>query len=76
MRVECWEAGVLQSFRPDYPWQGAKTRAYQQVGNAVPPRLAAHVLAEAIGLERDAVLANIAHYYEESRQEIAARRSA
>lgn len=75
-RVECWEAGVLQSFRPDYPWQGAKTRAYQQVGNAVPPRLAAHVLAEAIGLERDAALANIATYYEESRQEIAARRSA
>lgn len=76
VRVECWEAGVLQSFRPDYPWQGAKTRAYQQVGNAVPPRLAAHVLAEAIGLDREAVLANIASYYEESRIKVAAIRSA
>ncbi len=76
VRVECWEAGVLQSFRPDYPWQGAKTRAYQQVGNAVPPRLAAHVLAEAIGLERSAVLERIDRYYEESRQQIRARRSA
>jgi DNA (cytosine-5)-methyltransferase 1 len=76
VRVEAWEAGVLQSFRSDYPWQGAKTRQYQQIGNAVPPRLAAHVLAEAIGLERSAVLERIAAYYEESRQQIAARRSA
>ena len=74
--MEAWEAGVLQSFRPDYPWQGARTRQYQQIGNAVPPRLAAHVIAEAIGLERSAVLERIATYYEESRQEIAARRSA
>lgn len=76
VRVDIWEAGVLQSFRPDYPWQGAKTRAYQQVGNAVPPRLAAHVLAEAIGLDRDAVLEDIAHYYEESRSKVAAIRTA
>lgn len=76
VQVEAWEAGVLQSFRPDYPWTGARTRQYQQIGNAVPPRLAAHVLAEAIGLDRTAVLSNIARYYEESRQEIAARRSA
>lgn len=76
VRVECWEAGVLQSFRPDYPWQGAKTRAYQQVGNAVPPLLAAHVVAEAIGLERAAVLSNIARYYEESVRTIAAIRTA
>lgn len=76
VRVEAWEAGVLQSFRPDYPWTGARTRQYQQIGNAVPPRLAAHVIAEAIGLDRSAVLEDIAHYYEESVRTIAAIRTA
>lgn len=40
--------------------------------DAAPPRLAAHVLAEAIGLDRDAALEDIAHYYEESGRTIAA----
>lgn len=43
------EAGRLQTFPPDYPWSG-KDQA-QQVGNAIPPRLAAHVLAAALGYE-------------------------
>lgn len=41
------EAGILQTFPADYPWSGKDVG--QQIGNAVPPRLAAHVLAAAIG---------------------------
>lgn len=47
--VSVAEAGVLQSFRPDFPWQGSKSKQYEQVGNAIPPLLAAHVLAAITG---------------------------
>lgn len=48
IRVTVEEAGVLQSFRRDYPWQGTKNDQHRQVGNAVPPLLARAVLAELV----------------------------
>ncbi|MEX5237108.1 DNA cytosine methyltransferase [Kocuria arenosa] len=49
--LELSEAGQLQTFPEDYPWSGGD-RA-QQIGNAIPPRLAAHVLAAALGRKLD-----------------------
>lgn len=48
--VSVSEAGVLQSFPADHPWRGSRSKQYEQVGNAIPPLLAAHVLAAATGL--------------------------
>lgn len=45
------EAGRLQTFPYDYPWSGNDVG--QQIGNAIPPRLAVHVLAEALGIQLD-----------------------
>ncbi|ULR56219.1 DNA cytosine methyltransferase [Streptomyces deccanensis] len=45
IKITAREAGVLQSFPAGYPWQGNKGQMFSQIGNAVPPRLAAHLLA-------------------------------
>jgi len=50
VHVSIDELAALQSFRAGYPWQGNQGEQYLQIGNAVPPRLASHVLAAVTGL--------------------------
>ncbi|MFE2310132.1 DNA cytosine methyltransferase [Streptomyces sp. NPDC059411] len=49
-RLTIAEAGCLQGFPVDYPWAGKGIT--QQIGNAVPPPLAEHILAAGLGLNR------------------------
>lgn len=57
-RLTLNEAGQLQTFPEDYPWTG--TDVAQQIGNAIPPRLAAHVLGAATGATLDEAILDAA----------------
>ena len=47
-KVTAREAGILQGFPADYPWRGPVSRQKQQIGNAVPPPMAAALLSNLI----------------------------
>ncbi|RSN43759.1 hypothetical protein DMH12_32385 [Streptomyces sp. WAC 04229] len=44
VRISVQEAAALQTFPTGYPFQGTKTRQFEQIGNAVPPLLATAAL--------------------------------
>lgn len=48
IRVTVEEAAALQGFPAGYPFQGTRSQQFTQVGNAVPPPLAAAAIREAI----------------------------
>lgn len=54
VKITVAEGGVLQSFPADYPWQGSRSKQFRQVGDAVPPLLAAHILAALCGIPLEA----------------------
>ncbi|WUH96013.1 DNA cytosine methyltransferase [Streptomyces sp. NBC_00433] len=58
VRITAQEAAVLQTFPAGYPWQGTKTKQFEQIGNAVPPLLAAHIAAAGLGLDINQHLAS------------------
>ncbi|WP_346924640.1 DNA cytosine methyltransferase [uncultured Arthrobacter sp.] len=39
------EVGILQTYERPFVWCGTKTKQFLQIGNAVPPLLAEHILA-------------------------------
>ncbi|MEE1744096.1 DNA cytosine methyltransferase [Streptomyces sp. JV184] len=50
IRITAPEAAVLQTFPETYPWAGNKGQQFSQIGNAVPPLLAGHLLAPHLGV--------------------------
>lgn len=47
IRMTPTQAGLLQGFRPDYPWSGSRTRQFHQAADVVLPPIAAAVLGYA-----------------------------
>jgi DNA (cytosine-5)-methyltransferase 1 len=50
-RLTTDEAGVLQTYERPFIWCGTKTKKFLQIGNAVPPLFAEHILAALLGIK-------------------------
>ncbi|MGP3950827.1 DNA cytosine methyltransferase [Streptomyces sp. 7N604] len=51
IRVSVADAAALQTFPPGHPFQGTRTKQYEQIGNAMPPVLAEAVIRRAMATE-------------------------
>lgn len=51
IRVSVSDAAALQTFPMDHPFQGTRTKQYEQIGNAMPPLLAEAVICRAMAPE-------------------------
>ena len=48
IRLTVEQAAPLQTFPADHPWQGGKGSKHRQIGNAIPPMLAAAILRQVV----------------------------
>lgn len=48
LRITEAEASILMGFPADYPWQGSRSKQFQQIGNAVAPPMGAVVIGAAL----------------------------
>lgn len=72
VHVSVAEAACLQSFRADFPWQGTRSSRFGQIGNAVPPPLAAAVVGHLLAVDwRPIVTAYLARTALVSDREVA-----
>ncbi|MFI5864555.1 DNA cytosine methyltransferase [Streptomyces sp. NPDC051546] len=51
IRVSVADAARLQTFPPGHPFEGSRTKQYEQIGNAMPPELAEAVIRRAMAAE-------------------------
>ncbi|MFF3957386.1 DNA cytosine methyltransferase [Streptomyces sp. NPDC001890] len=51
IRVSVADAAALQTFPPGHPFQGTRTKQYEQIGNAMPSALAEAVIRRAMARE-------------------------
>lgn len=51
IRLTVRDALILQGFDPDYPVQGSRSKQFEQIGNAVPPPMAAAIVGALVGAE-------------------------
>ncbi len=63
-RLSAAEAGLLNGFPLDYPWQGSRSKQFHQVADVVNPLVGAAVLGDAMGIPwREAVLQRVEQLY-------------